>query len=362
MRVNPVLEREVRERMRGTRSVVVLTVYLVLLVTIFFLVYAALTGSSSGSSSVAPTEVARLGRSIFEYVLFFMLLLVVFLVPGFTSAAVAGERERQTLIPMQITLLRPHSIATGKITASVAYLLLLMVATTPLLAVAYLIGGVGLDEALRGLAAVLFTGVVLASVTVACSALARRVQTATVLAYGVTVLIIFGTASAYASLGAALEARNPYAPSRPPAAILWLNPFMLTGSVIGGEEVAAEPQGFRGGFNGNVMFDNFGNPIPTEEPVNSPFLLVRKAKAPKVSPSAVPMNGAIAGPVGPDGEVMVFGPNGQLVPQEDPTDEFGPDTRFDGFTGWSILSLVALAALCVWFTSRKLRTPAERER
>ena len=209
MRVNPVLEREVRERMRGTRSVVVLTVYLVLLIAIFFLVYSALTGSSSGSSTVAPTEVARLGRSIFEYVLFFMLLLVVFLVPGFTSAAIAAERERQTLIPMQITLLRPHSIATGKVAASVAYLLLLMVATMPLLAVAYLIGGVGFDDALRGLAAVLFTGVVLAAVTVACSAVARRVQTATVLAYGVTVLLIFGTATAYAALGAATRSRRP---------------------------------------------------------------------------------------------------------------------------------------------------------
>ena len=365
MRVNPVLEREVRERMRGTRSVVVLTVYLVLLVAIFFLVYAALTGTSSGSSAVAPTEVARLGRSIFEYVLFFMLLLVVFLVPGFTSAAVAGERERQTLIPMQITLLRPHSIATGKIAASVAYLLLLMVATTPLLSVAYLIGGVGLDEAMRGLAAVLFTGVVLASVTVACSALTRRVQTATVLAYGITVLLIFGTASAYAALGAALEARNPYAPSRPPAALLWLNPFVLTGSVIGGDtEIVDPPQGgFRGGFNGQVMFDNFGNPIEVEEPVNSPFRLVREAKKPKDLPTANEMNGGFAGPMGPNGEVMVVGPNGQLIPQnaQEP-DTFGPDTRFDSFTTWSILSMVGLAAVCIWFTSRKLRTPTERER
>lgn len=353
MRVNPVLEREIRERMRGTRSAVVLTVYLVLLVAIFFLVYAALTGSSSGTSSVAPTEVARLGRSIFEYVLFFMLLLVVFLVPGFTSASVAGERERQTLIPMQITLLRPHAIATGKISASVAYLLLLMVATTPLLAVAYLIGGVGLDEALRGLAAVLFTGIVLAAVTVACSALVRRVQTATVLAYGITVLLIFGTATAYAALGAALEARNPFAPSRPPAALLWLNPFMLTGSVIGGETEV--PQGFDNGFGGGVAFDDFGNPIQVEPPVNSPFRAVREAKQPKELPTQMANAGFIDGPV-------VFGPNGQPMPQNQDLGQFGPDTRFEHFTAWSIVSLVGLALLCIWFTSRSLRTPAERER
>jgi ABC-2 type transport system permease protein len=364
MRVNPVLEREVRERMRGTRSVVVLTVYLVLLIAIFFLVYSALTGSSSGSSTVAPTEVARLGRSIFEYVLFFMLLLVVFLVPGFTSAAIAGERERQTLIPMQITLLRPHSIATGKVAASVAYLLLLMVATMPLLAVAYLIGGVGFDDALRGLAAVLFTGVVLAAVTVACSAITRRVQTATVLAYGVTVLLIFGTATAYAALGAALQARNQFAPARPPAALLWLNPFVLTGSVIGGDAGVAESnQGFGG--VGDVGFDDFGNPIRSEEPVNSPFRVVREAMKPQNEVPTMATSDMIGGPIAvADGGGVMVGAQGQVIQQEQPSevDRWGPDTRFDGFTGWSILALTALGALSIWTASRRLRTPAERER
>jgi ABC-type transport system involved in multi-copper enzyme maturation permease subunit len=352
MRVNPVLEREVRERMRGTRSVVVLTVYLVLLIAIFFLVYSAMTGSSSGTSTVAPTEVARLGRSIFEYVLFFMLLLVVFLVPGFTSAAVAGERERQTLIPMQITLLRPHAIATGKVAASVAYLLLLMVATMPLLAVAYLIGGVGFDDAIRGLAAVLFTGVVLAALTVACSAIARRVQTATVLAYGVTVLLIFGTATAYAALGAALQARNPFAPSRPPAELLWLNPFVLTGSVIGGDAGVDESnQGFGGQDNRNVAFDDFGNPVRSEQPVNSPFRVVREATKPQNEAMGT-MEPAIAINAGPFVE----------RPQPQALDRFGRDNRFENFTGESIVALSALAGLAIWSAARRLRTPADRER
>ena len=57
-----------------------------------------------------------------------------------------------------------------------------------------------------------------------------------------------------------------------------------------------------------------------------------------------------------------FGLNGQPIDQNQDVGRFGPDSRFDHFTAWSILSLVGLALLCIWFTSRSLRTPAERER
>ena len=111
MRVNPVLQRELRERMRGPRAMVMVTAYLGLLVGIFYYVYHAQAGGKTGLTvAIAPTEVAQIGRGIFEWVLFFMMLLVLFLVPGLTSGAIAGERERQTLIPMQVTMLKPRSI------------------------------------------------------------------------------------------------------------------------------------------------------------------------------------------------------------------------------------------------------------
>src|SRR5690606_33800664 len=101
-----------------------------------------------------------------EMVVLFMLLLVLFLVPGFTSGAIAGERERQTLVPMQVTLLRPWQIVLGKVGASFAFLALLVVAAAPFLGVAYLVGGVTVDAVLKGVGVVLFTGLVLAVITV----------------------------------------------------------------------------------------------------------------------------------------------------------------------------------------------------
>ena len=96
LRVNPVLERELRERMRTTGAVVLLTLYLALMVGVFLLVYKGQSSGSGFTSTIAPTEVARVGRGIFETVLFLMSLLVLFIVPGYTAAAIAGERERQS--------------------------------------------------------------------------------------------------------------------------------------------------------------------------------------------------------------------------------------------------------------------------
>src|ERR671910_2823196 len=172
--VNPVLRRELVERMRGRRTFVVLTIYLGVLAGILYLVYQANRGTT-GSSFGAPvaTQIASVGRGIFEWLLFFMLLLVLFLVPGQTSGAIAGERERQTLVPLQITLLRPVSLLLGKIGASLAFLLLLLVATVPLLSVSYLIGGGANPPGVGGGAQGAFPRGVLPCITACLSAFCR---------------------------------------------------------------------------------------------------------------------------------------------------------------------------------------------
>jgi hypothetical protein len=198
--VNPVLRRELVERMRGRGAFLLLTLYLAVLSVILYIAYQA--GKSSGNErfdefggglGIDPTQIASVGRGIFEWLLFFMLVLVLFMVPGQVSGAIAGERERQTLVPLQITLLRPRSILLGKVGASLAFLMLLMVATLPLLAVSYLIGGVTIGDVLSGIALVVFVGLVLGCICAAISAFVRRVQIATVLCYGVVLFLLLGT-------------------------------------------------------------------------------------------------------------------------------------------------------------------------
>src|ERR687898_367288 len=236
--VNPSLRRELVERMRGRRTFIVLTIDLGVLAGILYLVYQTNRGTSASSfGAPVATQIASVGRGIFEWLLFFMLLLVLFLVPGQTSGAIAGERERQTLVPLQITLLRPVSLLLGKIGASLAFLLLLLVATVPLLSVSYLIGGVTIPQVLGGVAMVAFTGVIVACMTACISAFCRRVQAATVLAYGLVIALTLGTILAYAAAGL-IDTSRGTDDANPPEWILYSNPFVMVADVVGGDNDA----------------------------------------------------------------------------------------------------------------------------
>lgn len=228
--VNPVLARELTQRMRGRQAWLVLVGYLALLAVVLRLVYAAVGSSSTFSGSPDVLAAATTGRAIFHWLLFFMLGLVCFIVPGVTAGAVAGERERQTLVSLQVTLLRPRAIVLGKLGASLAYVLLLVVATLPLVGVSFVLGGVGLGEVAAGMGMVVATAMVLACLALACSALFHRTQGATVFAYGLTAGLVVGTLVLYGAVAAVDLGRS----GGPSPAVLALNPFIATADAVRG--------------------------------------------------------------------------------------------------------------------------------
>lgn len=338
--INPVLARELKERMRGRRAAIVITIYLLILGGILYIVYQGQSGSGTSFGQPVATQVASVGRSIFEWLVFFMMLLVLFLVPGLTAGAIAGERERQTLVPLQVTLLRPRSIIIGKIAASTAFLALLVVATLPLLSVSYLIGGVTIWQVFKAVLVVLGTGLVLACITVACSTYVRRVQSATVVAYGLTLALALGTFLAYGA-AALIDRSRGNDEANPPASILLANPLVAAADVItdgGRSRVSGSSSPFspladilqRNGFGGQVVVEDFGgNGVP------------------------VPL---------PAGRFP-----GQVAQVPRGFDQFGNpvfDEPDGGFPFWakSFLVLGAVSVLVVVGSSRRLRTPAREER
>lgn len=230
--MNPVLSRELRQRMRGPRSAIVITLYLVILSLIVWTLYEGVTRSAQFNGPQVE-QIAGLGRSVFQSLLFCVLLLICFIVPGQTAGAIAGERERQTLIPLQITLLRSRSILVGKLLASLAFVLLLIVATLPLVGVAFLLGGVELIEVVRATAILVVVSGFLACLSVLCSTLTRRTQGATVLAYAVVLFLVLGT---FMIFGAQVVFANANDGGRNQSVrnqfVLQLNPFMAMADVL----------------------------------------------------------------------------------------------------------------------------------
>ena len=228
--LNPVLGRELKERLRTRRATIVVVGYLAVLAVVLRIVYAAQADSGVRGfvdPGVLVTQSATIGRTLFETLVFFMLALVTLLVPGITADALTGERERQTLVPLQVTLLGPRAIVAGKLAASLAFLTFLVLASLPLLGVSFLLGGVTSTHVVAGVLSVLATGVFLACLSIACSAHASRTQAAMVLAYATTFLLVIGSTLVYAAQDVFDDDMR-----KPPLAALLPNPFFATADAI----------------------------------------------------------------------------------------------------------------------------------
>ena len=337
--VNPVLVRELTERMRGPRAMVMLSAYLGVLGLVLVLVYGSASDVGNGRFGGSPvTELATVGQELFEWTLFFAILLVLFLVPGFTAGSVAGERERQTLVPMQVSLLRPVSIVLGKIGASVVFTLLLVLATLPLLTVTYLIGGVTLSDIARGLGMVMFTALTIAAVSVACSTFMKRVQTATVVSYGLVLVLCGATFAAFFVAHNIYQARE-FDRADPPRLIMAPNPIAALADVT-----TDAPDVFGGEFG----FGSFGY----QGSINGPLTGIRELLAPDVFVDFAPA--AFDGDFGVAFDGDVSGPLAQA----------GGLPGRGGLPLWAqhMLIIGAMAVLSVILSSMRLRTPAKTER
>ncbi len=177
---NPMVMKELRGRMRGARAFIVLTIYLALMsgfVTLIYLVFAE-SFSLSG-----PSQGGEIGRVLFRSIVGVELFLVTFIAPAFAASAISGERERQTYDLLRTTLLPARKLVSGKLFATLSYILLLLLAAIPLQSLAFLFGGVSELEVALAFVVLLATAILLGSVGVFFSAVTRRTLSASVLSY-----------------------------------------------------------------------------------------------------------------------------------------------------------------------------------
>jgi len=389
-RINPVLDRELRQRLRGRAAWVSLTVYLVVLGLILRVVFDEATGVSNDFITGQAQLAAGAGRSIFHWLLFVMLGLICFIVPGLTAGAIAGERERQTLVPLQITLLSPRAIVFGKLAASVAFVLLLVIAALPFLSVSFLLGGVSAADVMKGVGSVVLIALSIAAVSLACSAAARRTQTATVTSYAIVGVLVVGTLAFYGAQRA-LDTR-PDGSSRP--TVLLLNPFAATAEAIRGRDTSVTRSSPFEPLQALIAADAFHGvaveapgpggiiervpaaPRPMPVPLPAPFTVPSGALQPATT-VAVPPPRALGAPAsGVQTVNRRVEAAAQPIPVEDPgfggqSGQFGqfgqfgrppaePRPEIAGLPFWfaSLSSFLLLATLSLLVAVRKVTAPA----
>ncbi|MGI5912110.1 MAG: ABC transporter permease [Syntrophomonadaceae bacterium] len=193
--MNPVLDKELRSRMRTWKSPLLISLYMGALALIT-LGYYWTQQHRAYYSGFGP----EVGPQIYVTLTIFQLMLVAFITPAFTAGVISGEREKQTLDLLICTRLSAASIILNKLLSSIAYILLLIVASLPFFAVVFFFGGILLSEIFQVFTVYLMTALTFGAIGVFCSTIFRKTQVSVVVTYVIVFFFLAGNAAIAAFL------------------------------------------------------------------------------------------------------------------------------------------------------------------
>lgn len=176
----PVLVQEMRVRQRGVRPFAVMGVYVLILSFVAMLVMYA-EWSMSGNQSMR--QMADLGKRMFAVLSMVQLGMIVLIVPAYSAGAVSSERERGTFDLLALTLLSSMAIVTQKLAAAIAQALMLIIASTPVVGIVFLLGGVSPSEVLIVYSLLIVTATLMGALGMLCSCCMRSSKTSTFVTY-----------------------------------------------------------------------------------------------------------------------------------------------------------------------------------
>lgn len=223
-RMNPILKKEL---MVGSRSmkmsfaILGIDAFLVLIVILVLASSNLMTGVSGYDYSSLTWLFPILGCTECG--------LLSLIVPIITSGSISGERERQTLDIMLTTPVSPFSIAVGKLGSAMAVVMMYMVSSIPIMAIAFVLGGLSWWALLGLIGMLLYLGIYVGSVGVFCSSFVKKSIAATILtiAIGVGIMVITSVVF-YAWIGInnykVLQSGADFDPGAAPM-VLMLNPY-----------------------------------------------------------------------------------------------------------------------------------------
>lgn len=200
---NPLIVKELRERFRMSRTAWIVGIYL-------FVIGAILLGfmylnEMNRSDSIPLGD----GHDFFMAMAYLQYALICFIAPALSAGSVSGERERQTLNILLTTKISPARIIWSKWITSLAFTVLLIVASMPLYSMVFLYGGLSPGQLailmLFYLLNILFFG----ALGVTCSTWLKRTGASTITAYGLAFFFVVGTGLLLLFFGMLVEELYP---------------------------------------------------------------------------------------------------------------------------------------------------------
>jgi ABC-2 type transport system permease protein len=182
VRRNPVLDRELKLRMRERYAFWVPALYVGTLAFLFGQAYAP-----AGYPGMQPWA---LGRSVFASMATSSLILIALVTPIFAAGAITIEKEQKTLSSLLMSRLSSAEIVLGKLQAAVLYVLWVALTGLPLLLICYLLGGVTTSSVLLHYVSAAGLTVLLAALGLCFSTFFKRSMFAIAANYGFLALAL----------------------------------------------------------------------------------------------------------------------------------------------------------------------------
>ena len=186
----PVLVQEMRIRMRGAKSLWAVAAYVMVLgaITLLVLGFAPNIAAKYGNNQ----PMARLGRELLGTLSVAQLVLIMLIVPSYSAANIAREREHRTFDLLALTLISSSSIVKQKQGAATFQALMLVFASLPVVAIVFMLGGVSPQEVLLVYGVLIGTAALLGGLGTFCSCLFRRAVASIFATYVAVVLLYAG--------------------------------------------------------------------------------------------------------------------------------------------------------------------------
>ena len=189
MKLNPVYKRETMVSSRSFRLALILALFNTILALVVLLNMYSVVERVKLTAEIQYSSFTNL----YVFVAAVEFVMLMFIMPALTAGGISGERERQTLDLLLTTTLKPWEIIWGKLTSSFGTMFILIMSSFPLLAVSFVYGGVMVYDVLLLLLCYLAVALLCGSMGICFSSLFKRSTIATVVSYGVLVLIAAGT-------------------------------------------------------------------------------------------------------------------------------------------------------------------------
>ncbi len=187
IRLNPIVKKDLHVTVRSMRLSWGLFAYEAVLTVTFLLALLVIQQSSNISGGNVYSSLVYL----FPVVGIAQVCIVALYMPIITASSISGEKERQTFDIMLTTCMSPFSIVFGKVASAVLRILFFVAASTPIMALSFVAGGLSWIYLFYYLLAVILFSVFAGSIGILASAFCRKSVVAVLLSFVIYFLIYY---------------------------------------------------------------------------------------------------------------------------------------------------------------------------